>query len=116
MIEIAATRIKLDEFDPWSHSHEDKVLKFLDELEVFHNVRHERIARFFGSYVDYTKNKLTLFREYLPNGSVLDRVKQGALEEHTALKFFRQTAEALAFLHGHKPQIVHRNVRGGGFL
>ncbi|KAK0399394.1 hypothetical protein QR680_003024 [Steinernema hermaphroditum] len=116
MIEIAATRIKLDEFDPWSHSHNDKVSKFLDELDVFHTLRHERIARFFGSYVDNVKNKLTLFREYLPNGSVLDRVKLGPLDECTALKFFRQTAEALHFLHSQTPTIVHRNVRASNLL
>uniref|UniRef100_A0A1I7ZLW4 Protein kinase domain-containing protein n=3 Tax=Steinernema glaseri TaxID=37863 RepID=A0A1I7ZLW4_9BILA len=116
MIEIAATRIKLDEFDPWSHSRHDKISEFLDELDVFATLRHQRIARFFGSYVDHAKNKLTLFREYLPNGSVLDRVKQAPLEECTALKFFRQTAEALYFLHSQQPTIVHRNVRASNLL
>ena len=71
-------------------------------------LRHRRIAHMYGIY--RSKEKIVVFNEYVPRGSVLDKVKKGAIDERTTIKYFRQAMEGLRYIHS--KNITHGNIRG----
>lgn len=71
-------------------------------------LKHHRIAHLYGIYNG--KDEIIVFTEYLPRGSVYDKVLRNPIEENLALKYFRETTEGLRYIHSR--HIVHGNIKG----
>ncbi|VDM74957.1 unnamed protein product [Strongylus vulgaris] len=89
--------------------------KSLDEvicqLEFVSTLRHPRIGSVYGYYV--TDSRLQIFRTFLPSGAVADQLKLAPLPEITAMKYFKQSLEALNFLH--ERGVVHGDIKSKYF-
>lgn len=85
-----------------------KVNAFIEEIKHLTSLRHRRICYLYGIYSD--KEKLIVFNEYLPRGSVYDKAKRGSIDDKTAIKYFWQTCEGLKFIHSNN--FSHGNLRG----
>uniref|UniRef100_A0AC35U3X3 Sphingolipid 4-desaturase n=1 Tax=Rhabditophanes sp. KR3021 TaxID=114890 RepID=A0AC35U3X3_9BILA len=117
MIEMAVTRLKLENLDSWLQNKDliQKQTKFLvEEFEHFCQLRNVRIIRYFGYFLDDAR--FYMYREYLPAGSVADKLASGPLSEEFSTKILRQTAEALNYLHNLTPSIAHKNLRVSNIL
>uniref|UniRef100_A0A7E4ZW31 Protein kinase domain-containing protein n=1 Tax=Panagrellus redivivus TaxID=6233 RepID=A0A7E4ZW31_PANRE len=115
MVEMVASIIKLDTFDSWSHnssSIEKKIKNFTEELRTVIGLRHFRIAHLYGFYKD--NEKILVFNEYLPRGSVFDKARRHPIEEKCALKYFLQACEALQFIHSQN--LSHGNIKATNLL
>ncbi|XP_078674163.1 serine/threonine-protein kinase pdik1l-A-like isoform X2 [Branchiostoma floridae x Branchiostoma belcheri] len=73
--------------------------------------RHRNIVQVSSHFVD--KGSLWLVMEYLPLGTMNDFLLQRRNSPHT-LRFMRQIADAVAFLHDH--EIVHRDLKPDNIL
>ena len=84
------------------------------ELQLLQNLRHERIVTYYGT--DIRNEKLCIFMEFMPGGSVHQHMKdtRAALTETLTRKYTRQILEGVAYLHDNK--IVHRDIKGANIL
>uniref|UniRef100_A0A0N4ZHZ1 Protein kinase domain-containing protein n=1 Tax=Parastrongyloides trichosuri TaxID=131310 RepID=A0A0N4ZHZ1_PARTI len=117
MIEMAGTRLKLEELATWDQNSiviQKQLNELLEEIKSFTELRHPNVIKYFGCYK--TSEKLTMYREYLPNGSVDDRIEKGCIFDVLAIKWLRQTAEALKYLHGLEAPIIHKNLKTSNML
>lgn len=85
-----------------------KICTILDNIQA---LSHPRIASFYAYNLSDTT--FTMFRLFVPSGTVGDLLKRGPLSEAKALKYCRQALEALQYLH--EKQMVHGNVKCGLF-
>jgi serine/threonine protein kinase len=85
--------------------------KFLQLFDRLQNLQHHRLIKFYGYHRD--NDQLIVFMEFLPNGSVRDRIGRESSIDHTIIiKYMQQTAQALQYLHHQQPPIIHRYLRG----
>ncbi len=87
-------------------------LKFIKEARNIYRLKHKNII----SVIDVFEENGTAYyvMEYLEGGSLADKVKSGALRESDALRYIRQVASALDFIHG--KQMMHLDVKPANIL
>ena len=87
-------------------------LKFIKEARNIYRLKHKNII----SVIDVFEENGTAYyvMEYLEGGSLADKVKSGALRESDALRYIRQVASALEFIHG--KQMMHLDVKPANIL
>ncbi|MCO5575644.1 hypothetical protein L7F22_029446 [Adiantum nelumboides] len=92
--------------------------QLLNELEIMMQINHKNIVRFLGCCLE-TEEPLLVY-EYVSNGDVMENLREGnncVRNWEQRLKVARQTAEALAYLHGATvPPILHRDVKSSNVL
>uniref|UniRef100_A0A914YA10 Protein kinase domain-containing protein n=1 Tax=Panagrolaimus superbus TaxID=310955 RepID=A0A914YA10_9BILA len=116
MMPLVGNIINLETFsDTWSNSTITKTAKvnaFIEEIKQLVALRHRRICHLYGIYSD--KEKLVVFNEYLPRGSVYDKAKRHPIDEKIAIKYFWQTCEGLKYIHSNN--FSHGNLRATNLL
>ena len=71
--------------------------KFIKEARTIAAFNHKHIVRIIDVFED--NNTAYYVMEYVDGGSLADKVNDGALAEVDALRYIKQTAEALEYLH-----------------
>ncbi|CAH1249900.1 MAP3K2 [Branchiostoma lanceolatum] len=109
--ELALKQVHLDPKNVEASKQEVKALEC--EIQLLKNLQHERIVQYYGCIQD--ENRLCIFMEYMPGGSVKDQIRQyGALTENVTRKYTRQILEGILYLHSN--MIVHRDIKGANIL
>ncbi|CAD6194274.1 unnamed protein product [Caenorhabditis auriculariae] len=90
----------------------EAIEKICDELELLSQCRHKRIASIYGFY--HKDKNLSIFRSFLPAGSIADKLRRGPLPEWQALKFAGQIMSGLRFLH--EKGKIHGNITTSNLL
>ena len=85
--------------------------RFLQEYEMIAELDHPNIVRIYDLGVSDDHAHIAM--EYLPGGSLKDRLKIGIPEKH-AVEFARQVASALSNLHN--VGILHRDLKPGNVM
>jgi hypothetical protein len=92
-----------------------------NEMSILMSLDHPRILKYLGheKICQHDRlegqNKLAIFCEYLPGGSIASLVRQfGALEESVLVMYTRQIVEGLAYLHDNR--ITHRDMKGDNII
>lgn len=92
--------------------------QFLNEMAILMDINHRNIVKLLGCCLE-TAVPLLVY-EYVSNGNVRESLEQGStcvMGWEQRLKVARQTAEALAYLHGAaSPPILHRDVKSANVL
>jgi len=90
----------------------DTTARFRHEAQAIAQMRHPNILNVydFGEY----QGTPYMIVEYVPGGSLADRLSQGILDQPTALKYLRGIAAGLD--HAHAQGIVHRDVKPANVL
>ena len=99
------------------HLNDESRLRDLQhEVRVLSELNHPHIVRYYGSAVSgRNQNRLHLFMEYVPGGSLLDVVtKFGLLSEPVVQTYCRQILLALEYLHDRG--YVHRDLKASNIL
>ncbi|VDM64731.1 unnamed protein product [Angiostrongylus costaricensis] len=81
------------------------IKEIIAQLDFFSTLRYRRIGSIYGYH--FEGGRLSIFRTFLPSGTVADHLKTAPLQECVAKRYFRHLLEALEFLH-------ERNVTHGG--
>jgi serine/threonine protein kinase len=83
------------------------------EIDTLRRLEHPNIVSYYG--YEERDDKLFIFTEWCPGGSISDMLKKfGALEEHVVALYTRQILEGLKYLHGNG--IIHRDIKGANLL
>src|SRR4030088_3096311 len=90
----------------------DTTARFRHEAQAIAQMRHPNILNVydFGEY----QGTPYMIVEFVPGGSLADRLSQGILEQATAMKYLRGIAAGLD--HAHAQGIVHRDVKPANVL
>lgn len=86
------------------------------EVDSLRFLRHPRLVQFYGACV--TPPHFCVLMEYCEGGSLHDllHVRRKPLTWQVRRRIALQIFEALAFLHGHSPPVVHRDVKAMNIL
>ncbi len=109
-VDIPGRRVALKRLRPEIAAVDADVLR--REAAVLAAIEHPHIL--VVHEVGVAADGLYLVTEYLPEGSMADRIERGPLTEAEALTAARQTASALAA--GHERGILHRDVKPANLL
>src|SRR6195256_5276674 len=90
----------------------DTTARFRHEAQAIAQLRHPNILNVydFGEY----QGTPYMIVEFVPGGSLADRLSQGILDQPTAIKYLRGIAAGLD--HAHAQGIVHRDVKPANVL
>jgi len=84
------------------------IISFHNEIDLYRNLEHKHIVKYLGSHQE--ENKINIYMEYMPGGSVSSMLKQyGSFEENVIRKFTRQILLGLEYLH--QQGVIHRDIK-----
>eukprot|EP00002_Diphylleia_rotans_P005174 TRINITY_DN142_c0_g1_i10.p1 TRINITY_DN142_c0_g1~~TRINITY_DN142_c0_g1_i10.p1 ORF type:complete len:744 (-),score=160.74 TRINITY_DN142_c0_g1_i10:408-2639(-) len=95
---------------------EKQYFAFLAEIMILREVHHETILGFHGACIK--QPNICLLLEYAPFGSLQSvlsdpKIPLSSKQQHSIIF---QVAEGMAFLHGRKPLIIHRDLKSANIL
>src|SRR5579864_6631556 len=90
----------------------DTTARFKHEAQAIAQMRHPNIVNVYD-FGDYQGTPYMIV-EYVPGGSLAQRMSHGALDHSTALKYLHGIAAGLDYAHGHG--VVHRDVKPANVL
>lgn len=82
------------------------------EIQMYSQYEHENIVRYLGAYED--SEKLYVFLELMPNGSLETVYKKRSLTDSEVSTITRQILNGLEFLHG--KNVIHRDIKCANIL
>ena len=86
--------------------------KFIKEARALAALNHKHIVRIIDIFEE--NNTAYYVMEYVGGGSLSDKVKAGALDEATALRYIRQVASALELVHS--KHMMHLDIKPSNIL
>ena len=107
--------------DPQNIHQGDKILnRFVEECRIMASVRHPNIVQFLGLHFFQDSSHPILVMEKLAmslDDLLVDaEKKKGMLPLSLKVSILSDTAKGLAYLHNHKPQIIHRDLTSRNVL
>ncbi|MFN8550180.1 MAG: serine/threonine-protein kinase [Candidatus Obscuribacterales bacterium] len=91
------------------HTHQKAAELFEREARLLIKLNHENIARVFDHFTENNRSYMVL--EYIRGQDLRQLVKQnGPQSEESVLKWAKQIASILAYLHSQDPPIIHRDL------
>ncbi len=94
--------------------YERAIQRFTLEARLGHHINHPQVIRIHRFAPDQASGLLVLVMEYLPGGSLADRLRSGPLAVAEALRLARQVAAGLGALHAQ--DVVHRDLKPSNIL
>ena len=96
---------------------ESRVLaKFEKECHLLSSLRHPYIVQFLGVYIDKATNSPVIIMEYLPMSLSSCVEKKPTIPRYLQISMLSNIALGLAYLHGHSPPIIHRDLTANNIL
>lgn len=85
------------------------------EADILKNLKHPYLPRVYDFLM--TEDGVYTVMDYVP-GKPLDKLlqEQGRIPQTTALRWINQLAEALAYLHGLKPPVIHSDIKPANII
>ncbi|CAD6267176.1 unnamed protein product [Miscanthus lutarioriparius] len=105
------------------HHHDDdaaaEAALLLNEIKLISSVSHPNLVRLLGCCLD--RGEQVLVYEYVPNGTLSQHLlasggRTSRLTWRARLGVAAETAAAIAYLHGMRPPIFHRDVKSSNIL
>ena len=107
-IEVAWNQVRIDGL---LHSVDD-LAKLYSEVNLLKSLKHENIIKFYDSWVNDKQKTVNMITELFTSGNLRQYRKKHKYVEMKAIKgWARQILQGLVYLHGHKPPIIHRDLK-----
>ena len=92
------------------------VVKFERECQMLSTLRHPYIVQFLGVYLETSTQTPLLVMEYLPTSLSACLKSRPRIPRYLQISILHNVSLALAYLHGHAPPIVHRDLTANNVL
>jgi len=88
---------------------------FRKEVATMRFLSHPNIVQFFGAYLQ--EQPFMLINEFMPGGS-LEKLQENKvmLSQKKTLKYARDVAAGMTYLHSYDPPVIHRDLKPGNLL
>uniref|UniRef100_A0A2N9HLE2 non-specific serine/threonine protein kinase n=1 Tax=Fagus sylvatica TaxID=28930 RepID=A0A2N9HLE2_FAGSY len=107
-IEVAWNRVELKEV----FNSPDVLQRLYSEVHLLKNLNHESIMRFYTSWVDINRRTFNFITEMFTSGTLREyRLKYQRVDIRAVKNWSRQILRGLAYLHGHDPPVIHRDLK-----
>ena len=83
------------------------------ELEMLQKINHPCAIKVYDIFK--SNKRIYIFMEYAPNGCLTDQCKDHPIPENKGRKWFRQTSEAMVYLH-FTLRVAHRDIKTDNIL
>ncbi|KAI8376940.1 kinase-like domain-containing protein [Blakeslea trispora] len=82
------------------------------EIEILKSVRHPNIIAFHDAWVSENRAEFIFVTELMTSGTLREYIRKLNLPNQKIVKrWCRQILKGLAYLHGHNPPIIHRDIK-----
>eukprot|EP00257_Ricinus_communis_P023426 XP_015583406.1 probable serine/threonine-protein kinase WNK7 isoform X2 [Ricinus communis] len=107
-LEVAWNQVRIDEV---LQSPED-LERLYSEVHLLKSLKHGNIVRFYNSWIDDKNKTVNIITELFTSGNLREYCKKYRNVEMKAVKgWARQILMGLSYLHGHKPPVIHRDLK-----
>ncbi|KAJ9185477.1 hypothetical protein P3X46_005112 [Hevea brasiliensis] len=107
-MEVAWNQVKLNDV---LRSPEELQRLYL-EVHLLKNLNHDFIIKFYASWIDIHRRTFNFITEMLTSGTLREYRKKYQRVDIRAIKnWARQILHGLAYLHGHDPPVIHRDLK-----
>ncbi|URD86772.1 serine threonine-protein kinase [Musa troglodytarum] len=107
-IEVAWNQVRINEV----LQSPDNLERLYSEVHLLKSLNHENIIKFYTSWVDDQNKTINIITELFTSGSLRQYRKKHKHVDMKAIKSWaRQILRGLEYLHGHKPPILHRDLK-----
>ncbi|KAG6603536.1 putative serine/threonine-protein kinase WNK5, partial [Cucurbita argyrosperma subsp. sororia] len=107
-IEVAWNQVQLKDV---FHSPEE-LQRLYSEVHLLKNLNHDSIIRFYASWIDTHRRTFNFITEMFTSGSLREyRQKHRNINIEAIKNWARQILHGLAYLHGHDPPVIHRDLK-----
>ena len=90
--------------------------KFEKECHLLSNLRHPYIVQFLGVYIEKASGAPVIVMEYLPTSLAACVQTRPNIPRYLQISMLHNVALGLAYLHGHSPPIIHRDLTANNVL
>ncbi|KAJ3798406.1 kinase-like domain-containing protein [Lentinula aff. detonsa] len=98
-------------------SDREKLLKDLSkEVLLWRQLKHPNILPFLGINTELFSPSYCIISPWMSNGDIMSYARQLSLGIDTKLRYTMQIVEAIAYLHGLDPPVVHGDIKGANIL
>ncbi|KAL3826190.1 hypothetical protein ACJIZ3_022219 [Penstemon smallii] len=107
-IEVAWNQVKIND----AFRSQEELHKLYSEVHLLKNLNHDSIIRFRASWIDVDRRTFNFITEMFTSGTLREYRKRYKRVNIRAVKdWARQILEGLAYLHGHDPPVIHRDLK-----
>ncbi|XP_042504847.1 probable serine/threonine-protein kinase WNK10 isoform X2 [Macadamia integrifolia] len=107
-IEVAWNQVKIDDM----LQSPENLERLYSEVHLLKSLKHEKIIKFYNSWVDDKKKTVNMITELFTSGSLRQYRKRHKNVDMKAIKnWARQILMGLQYLHSHNPPILHRDLK-----
>ncbi|EEF29515.1 probable serine/threonine-protein kinase WNK5 [Ricinus communis] len=107
-MEVAWNQVKLNDV----LSSADELHRLYSEVHLLKNLKHESIIKFYSSWIDIDRRTFNFITEMFTSGTLREyRKKYQHVDIRAVKNWARQILQGLAYLHGHDPPVIHRDLK-----
>nr|XP_027071297.1 probable serine/threonine-protein kinase WNK5 isoform X1 [Coffea arabica] len=107
-MEVAWNQVKLNDV----FRSPQELQRLYSEVHLLKNLDHPSIMRFHASWIDVHRRTFNFITEMFTSGSLREyRHKHKRVNMQAVKNWGRQILEGLAYLHGHDPPVIHRDLK-----
>ncbi|XP_044504803.1 probable serine/threonine-protein kinase WNK5 [Mangifera indica] len=107
-MEVAWNQVKLNDV----FRSPEELQRLYCEVHLLKNLNHGSIIRFYTSWIDVDRRTFNFITEMLTSGTLREyRNKYQRVDIRAVKNWARQILGALAYLHGHDPPVIHRDLK-----
>ncbi|CAH2064376.1 unnamed protein product [Thlaspi arvense] len=107
-MEVAWNQVKLNEI----FRSPEPLQRLYSEVHLLKNLNHESIIRYCTSWIDVNRRTFNFITELFTSGTLREyRRKYQKVDIRAIKSWARQILNGLAYLHGHDPPVIHRDLK-----